>query len=60
MIQELSGKFHIRLDANDRADVLHAMSECEIEPIFFSVVKSDLLLVLASMEDAMFLTTMFA
>lgn len=60
MITELDGKFHIRLDANDRADVLNAMKESDITPVFFSTVKSDLLVVLSAMEDAMFLTMMFA
>lgn len=59
MITELDGKFHLRLSANDRADVLQAMKEAEIVPAFFASVKADLLVVLASIEDAMFLTMMF-
>ena len=60
MITELDGKFHLRLAANDRADVLQAMKEAEIVPSFFSAARDDLLVVLASMEEAVFLTMMFA
>jgi hypothetical protein len=36
------------------------MTETGIAPVFFSAVRTDLLVVLATIEDAMFLTMMFA
>lgn len=60
MITELDGKFHIRLNAKDRAHVLHTMRETEIEAVFFGTSRDDLLVVLSAMEDAVFLTMMFA
>ena len=59
VITQHDGKFHIRLSANDRADVVQAMTDTGIEATFFAVSGADLLVVLGAMEDAMFLTMMF-
>ncbi len=59
MITEHQGKFHIRLSAHDRVDVLDAMKTAGIAAAFFAVVRDDLLIALTSMEDALFLAMAF-